>query len=58
MLMTSYETFIIMGPFLAYVAALTVGFGVAHYMIVKDIAEEEKRSNQKLKRILINMKRS
>lgn len=56
--MSSYETFIVLSPFLAYMSALTVGFGVAHYMIVKDIAEEEKRSNQKLKRILINMKRS
>jgi hypothetical protein len=56
--MSSYETFIVFAPFLAYVAALTVGFGVSHYMIVKNIAEEEERSNQKLKRILINMKRS
>jgi hypothetical protein len=56
--MSSYDTFIVLAPFLAYVAALTVGFGVSHYMFVKSIRKEEEEHNQKLKKIIINMKRS
>jgi hypothetical protein len=30
--MTSYETFIVIGPFLAIVSVMIVGFGFFHYL--------------------------
>ncbi len=29
--MTTYESFIVLGPFLALVFVMTIGFGIAHY---------------------------
>jgi hypothetical protein len=56
--MYDYETFIALVPFLVYVAALTVGVGVTHCMLVKKTREEAEDQVQRLKETVGNLKRS
>lgn len=54
--MSDYETFIALAPFLVYVAALTAGVGIAHYMLVKQIRKEEEQRVMRIRKTVEDLK--